>query len=321
MRVPPARALDAGVSRPHNTASAAAPRRAPVPLEEWMTDDGPGPSAAELLTRRAALQRVAALLGGALAAPTVAGVLAGCGREGAAPAAGAGAAAPGAAAVAAYRLQALTPAQERLVAAVAEHVLPTTDTPGAREARVSEFVDRMLAEYYPAADRERFVAGLGRLDARARRRHGRAFLECSAPEQYAMVDALDAQAFGDAPPAAGGRGVAAEAGGEHSAPRAAAPGAAGSQGRAAQRAPATHNPNERAGQGYVASEGPVPSGRADDAPDPADVGPKAFFRLMKELTLVGYYTSQAGATRELRVTPQGRYRGDVPYQAGAPAWA
>jgi len=51
------------------------------------------------------------------------------------------------------------------------------------------------------------------------------------------------------------------------------------------------------------------------------VGPQAFFRTMKELTLVGYYTSEAGATRELRVNPMGRYRGDVPYAEIGTAWA
>jgi hypothetical protein len=257
------------------------------------------PTAAALLSRRAALQRAAYLLGGALAAPTVAGVLAGCGGGGDAPAAGR------AAAAAAYQLRALTPEQDRLVAAVAEQILPTTSTPGARAARVNEFVDRMLAEYYPKADRERFVAGLARLDARARRRHGRAFADCTAEQQFAMVDALDAQAFGDAP--AGG--PATPGGGGENAPTV-----------AAQRDPATKADAGTAGHSYTEAAG-APSGAADERPDPDDVGPKAFFRAMKELTLVGYYTSQAGATQELRVNPMGRYRADVPYAQIGTSWA
>jgi hypothetical protein len=42
--------------------------------------------------------------------------------------------------------------------------------------------------------------------------------------------------------------------------------------------------------------------------------------MMKELSVVGYYTSEVGSTRELRVNPMVPYR-DVPYTAGAPAWA
>ena len=55
--------------------------------------------------------------------------------------------------------------------------------------------------------------------------------------------------------------------------------------------------------------------------DPEDVGGQAFFRTLKELVLVGYYTSEAGATQELRMNPMGTWRGDIPYPQGAPAWA
>jgi hypothetical protein len=46
------------------------------------------------------------------------------------------------------------------------------------------------------------------------------------------------------------------------------------------------------------------------------------FRLLKELTLLGYFTSEIGATETLRYaeTP-GYYDGDVPYQKGDKAWA
>jgi hypothetical protein len=46
-----------------------------------------------------------------------------------------------------------------------------------------------------------------------------------------------------------------------------------------------------------------------------------FWRRMKELTLTGYYTSQVGATRELRVNPMGTWRGEVPYRTIGRSWA
>ena len=36
---------------------------------------------------------------------------------------------------------------------------------------------------------------------------------------------------------------------------------------------------------------------------------------------MGYYTSEAGATQELRVAPFGRWRADVPYRELGAAWA
>jgi hypothetical protein len=50
------------------------------------------------------------------------------------------------------------------------------------------------------------------------------------------------------------------------------------------------------------------------------VGPESFFRMMKELAVVGYYTSEVGQTQELRVNPMRPYR-DIPYTAGMPTWA
>ena len=42
---------------------------------------------------------------------------------------------------------------------------------------------------------------------------------------------------------------------------------------------------------------------------------------MKELTLLGYYTSEAGAMKELKVNPMGFYRGDIPYRSIGHSWA
>ena len=42
--------------------------------------------------------------------------------------------------------------------------------------------------------------------------------------------------------------------------------------------------------------------------------------MMKELAVVGYYTSEVGQTRELRINPMKPYR-DIPYPPGMPSWA
>ena len=47
-----------------------------------------------------------------------------------------------------------------------------------------------------------------------------------------------------------------------------------------------------------------------------------YFRMMKELTLLGYFTSEIGATKALRyVESPGRYEGCIPYKKGDKAWA
>ena len=50
--------------------------------------------------------------------------------------------------------------------------------------------------------------------------------------------------------------------------------------------------------------------------------PPHFFRMMKELTILGYFTSEIGCTQALRFTEvPGRYDGCAPYEKGDRVWA
>ena len=50
--------------------------------------------------------------------------------------------------------------------------------------------------------------------------------------------------------------------------------------------------------------------------------PNHYFRMMKEITLLGYFTSKEGATKALRyIETPGHFDGDVPYKKGDKAWA
>jgi hypothetical protein len=237
------------------------------------------------ITRREALRRAAILLGGTLAAPTIAGVLAGCTGRGD----------DAASDTTAWVPRTLTPEQRATVIAIAEAIIPTTDTPGAKDAYVDRFVDAMLTEHYPSEDRQRFLAGLARIEARSRAAHQRDFSQLAPEQQVAMVAELDRLAFSEPPR------ILAE-----------------------QKGSAAADSAVKVRQGGVAV-GP-PADRANPAdsetvmPDDDDVGPHGFFRTMKELAVVGYYTSEVGSTRELRVNPMTRYR-DIPYTPGTPSWA
>ncbi|HYD83215.1 MAG TPA: gluconate 2-dehydrogenase subunit 3 family protein [Opitutus sp.] len=50
-------------------------------------------------------------------------------------------------------------------------------------------------------------------------------------------------------------------------------------------------------------------------------GPLHYFRVLKELTILGYFTSKIGCTQALRfVEVPGSYDGDAPYRKGEKAW-
>lgn len=86
----------------------------------------------------------------------------------------------------------LTADQDALFVALAERILPRTDTPGATDARVNEFVDLVLTDWYEDAARRRFLDGLARIDARSRELFGTRFVEAREPQQAALLTELDA---------------------------------------------------------------------------------------------------------------------------------
>ena len=55
---------------------------------------------------------------------------------------------------------------------------------------------------------------------------------------------------------------------------------------------------------------------------PASDEPAHYFRMMKELTLLGYFTSEIGCTQAMRyVESPGRFDPNAPYAPGDKSWA
>jgi len=91
------------------------------------------------------------------------------------------------------RLGPFSARENELVLTIAEHILPRTDTPGARDARVNEFIAVMVSEWYDAEERTRFKDGLADVDQRCQRQFGARFLEASPGEQEALLHWLEAE--------------------------------------------------------------------------------------------------------------------------------
>jgi hypothetical protein len=101
----------------------------------------------------------------------------------------------------------LTDAQRSLVGAIADVIFPRTDTPGATDVGVTDWVNLIVAEYYPDDVRTEFVSGLDAMDANVRAEYGRSIGDLDANARVAVVAALDATM---APGGRGGRGQAAD---------------------------------------------------------------------------------------------------------------
>lgn len=83
-------------------------------------------------------------------------------------------------------LKILTPAQNAAVTAVAEAVIPRTDTPGASDAKVNEFIDLLLADWYTEAERTRLLRGIDAIDAEAMA-FGRTTFAAATPENQLLL--------------------------------------------------------------------------------------------------------------------------------------
>ena len=132
------------------------------------------------MNRREAIRRVAVALGGSISTPILAGLTAGC------------RAAPSSHP---YTPQSLSPEQFHLVGQIAEHIIPATETPGARTARVDEFVDRMLTSFYTPEQRNQFLDELDGLGERSLGVVGVTFDRATWEQQARVLELLDAEAY------------------------------------------------------------------------------------------------------------------------------
>lgn len=92
-------------------------------------------------------------------------------------------------------LRTLNPQQNATVTTIAELIIPATDTPGAKGAKVNEFIDLLLTEWFEPSETKEFLAGLADVDARSRTKFTAAFVDCTAAQQTELLKELDAAAM------------------------------------------------------------------------------------------------------------------------------
>jgi hypothetical protein len=189
---------------------------------------------------------------------------------------------------------------------VAETILPETKTPGAKAAKTGAFMALMVTDTYDKRDQQIFRDGMRKLDEESKKMNGGASFMSATPQQrLAVLEKLDREqkAYSEA------RAKAARKPGT---------------GPWHPRPEGTKPAEAKSGDKYL------PDQRQEAAPG-ADIGaataitadsPAHYFRMMKELALLGYFTSEIGCTQAQRyVESPGRYDPCVPYKPGEKSWA
>jgi hypothetical protein len=85
---------------------------------------------------------------------------------------------------------------------VAETILPATKTPGAKEAKVGEFMKVMVNDCYEAKDQKIFMEGMEKLEEASKKMNNKTFMESDATQRHNLLVALDKEAKEEAAKAA-----------------------------------------------------------------------------------------------------------------------
>jgi hypothetical protein len=173
---------------------------------------------------------------------------------------------------------------------IAETILPATKTPGAKAAKTGAFMALMVTDCYSPAEQKVFLDGMREVDAAMRKANNVSFMTATPAQRLAVLTPLDDEQkrVMDAREAADRKkkGLSPVVKGDETEAK-------------AENVPGT------------------PVGAAAAGPEPAH-----YFRMMKELALLGFFTSKIGCTEALRyVEAPGRFDPCLPYSPGEPAWA
>ena len=182
-------------------------------------------------------------MGYAVSASAIAGVMNGCKADPEAVSSGLDNWAPG------Y----LSKEEGKLVAQIAECILPKTDTPGAIDAGVHSFIDVFLNDNAAAEEQKGFSDGLAAFGESCKNAHEKSFVACTQEQQIELLKKEEADAWKQLE---------------------------------------------------------------------ADPEAQTFWFGIKELTMLGYFTSEVGAKEFLKHLPiPGEYKACIPYEEVGGTWA
>ena len=157
----------------------------------------------------------------------------------------------------------LSESQNQAITALADLIIPATDTPGAVQAGVPDFIQQIVVDWYTAGERQIFLDGLAELDQAARARWSRPFVGLTTTQQAQLLTELEP-------------------------------------------------PMEGMTESRPMSALSLPAGASGDLP---------FYVKLKELTVLGFYTSELAATTELDYQPvPGHYDGDARFGDSDRQW-
>ena len=85
--------------------------------------------------------------------------------------------------------------KKMLIAEIAELIIPKTDTPGAKDAKVEDFIIGIIEFCSDRKTQNNFISGLQSLESLSEDKYGKSFLNCPTSERLALLTSLENNAF------------------------------------------------------------------------------------------------------------------------------
>ena len=92
---------------------------------------------------------------------------------------------------AAYALRTLNAHQNVTVIQMTDLIIPATDTPGAKAAKVNEFIDVILTEWAENEDKAHFLEGLAGVDKQSNELFGKDFVDAAPAQQLVLLQSME----------------------------------------------------------------------------------------------------------------------------------
>ena len=168
---------------------------------------------------------------------------------------------------------------------VSDTILPSTKTPGAKAAKVGQFMTVMVNDCYETPDQKIFHEGLGKLNDQSNKKYSKDFVKLTPQQRHDLLVEID-KASADFQ----------------------------SKVNAEYAKLSEEQLHQLAMQRDFEGKDPWADKRRAD--------PNYYYAMMKQLTLLGYFTSEIGCKQARRyVETPGHYDGDFPYKKGDKAFA
>jgi hypothetical protein len=81
--------------------------------------------------------------------------------------------------------------QQKLIADIAETIIPKTNTPGAKDLNLPAFVLKMIDDCYTKKDQQAFLVGLGTFNDMVKKKYNSSFADLSVRDREEVLNSID----------------------------------------------------------------------------------------------------------------------------------